>query len=383
MMVDGLLKIGLVLDDSLDKPDGVQQYVLTLGEYLRRQGHDVHYLVGNTLRTDITNIHPLSRNMNVRFNQNRMSMPLPAPLGPIRRLLDDQQFDILHVQVPYSPFLAGRIIKNAPSRTGVVGTFHVAPHGWMVHAANWLLRWLIEGSLRRFDEIMSVSTVAQDFAWKTFRIESSLVPNCAGLTPFYAAKPFKAYTKEMPTIVFLGRLVERKGCRQLLDALAHLKQHQLTNKPFRVVICGGGPLEADLKRQAERDGLGKMVQFVGMVSEQDKPRYLASADIAVFPSTGGESFGIVLLEAMAAARGAVIAGDNAGYAKLMSGRPAALFDPTNRDQLAHKIVELLEHPQKRLEAHTWQLQYVARYDVANVADDVLSLYSSALHKRRV
>ncbi len=382
-MFDESLKIGFVLDDSLDKTDGVQQYVLTLGEYLRAQGHNVHYLVGETTRRDLPNVHSLSKNMRVRFNQNRMSMPLPAPRGPIRRLLGDEQFDILHVQMPYSPFLAGRIIKLAPIRTALVGTFHVAPHGRLVHAANWMLHWLINATLRRFDEVMSVSTIAQDFAWQTFDIESALVPNCATLSPFYTAKPRKEFAAHEPaTIVFLGRLVERKGCRQLLNALAHLKRHRMTNVPFRVVICGAGPLEADLKEYVRREHLGSMVTFTGAVSEADKPGYLASADIAVFPSTGGESFGIVLLEAMAAARGAVLAGDNPGYAKLMSGRPAALFDPHNPDQLAHKIVELLEDPAMRTEIAAWQRQYVARYDVANVADEVLSLYGSALHKRR-
>jgi phosphatidyl-myo-inositol alpha-mannosyltransferase len=383
-MYDEPLKIGFVLDDSLDKTDGVQQYVLTLGEYLRGQGHEVHYLVGKTTRTDLPHIHSLSRNMNVRFNQNRMSMPLPADKVPIRRLLGDEQFDILHVQMPYSPFLAGRIIKLAPPRTAIVGTFHVAPHGQLVHLANSALRWLVSGSLKQFNEVMSVSTVAQDFAWQTYGVESSLVPNCADLSSFYAAKPLKKYDdpKKVATIVFLGRLVERKGCRQLLDALAYIKEHRMTKMSYRVVVCGTGPLEADLKRQAARDGLTSVVEFVGRISEADKPRYLAGADIAVFPSTGGESFGIVLLEAMAAARGAVLAGDNPGYAKLMAGRPQALFNPYDPEQLARKIVGLLENNMLRAEIHDWQRQYVAPYDVTTVADDVLSLYASALHKRR-
>lgn len=380
--MEGSFKVGFVLDDSLDKPDGVQQYVLTLGEYLRGQGHDVHYLVGKTKRTDLDNIHSLSRNINVRFNQNRMSMPLPAAEGPIRSLLDNEQFDILHVQMPYSPFLAGRIIKNAPARTGIVGTFHVAPHGRMVRVGNWLLRWMVEGSLRRFDEIMSVSTVAQDFAWDTYRVESALVPNCANLSDFYNAKPFRELSDGVATIVFVGRLVERKGCRYLLDALAYMKKHKMAAKPFRAVICGAGPLEDELKKQVKRDGLDGLVKFTGHVSEQDKPRYMASADIAVFPSTGGESFGIVLLEAMAASRGAVIAGDNPGYAKLMSGRPAALFDPSGCEQLARKIAGLIDRPEDREAARDWQRQYVGRYDVAVVSADVLALYGSALHKRR-
>jgi phosphatidylinositol alpha-mannosyltransferase len=80
------LKIGFVFDDSLDKPDGVQQYVLILGRWLATQGHDVHYLVGETKRTDLQNLYSLARNVNVKFNQNRMAIPLPAKLAPIKEI---------------------------------------------------------------------------------------------------------------------------------------------------------------------------------------------------------------------------------------------------------------------------------------------------------
>ena len=107
------LKIGFVLDDSLDVPDGVQQYVLTVGAWMKGQGHDVHYLVGQTDRNDIPNVHSMSKNIKVRFNKNRMTMPLPTSVKAIAAILQREQFDILHVQMPYSPFMAGRLIKAA------------------------------------------------------------------------------------------------------------------------------------------------------------------------------------------------------------------------------------------------------------------------------
>lgn len=375
------LKIGMVLDDSLDKTDGVQQYVLTLGKYLSDHGHEVHYLVGETSRTDIAALHSLSKNVNVRFNHNRMSVPLPASRQQIRRLLTHEQFDILHVQMPYSPFMAGRVIKAAGPLTGIVGTFHIAPHSRLVSFANWLLRGLVGGSIGRFDEVMAVSPVAQDFAWATFNIETALVPNMVSLDPFYNAKPFAKYDK-IPTVVFLGRLVERKGCQYLLRAIERIRKMQLVNTPFRVVLCGTGPMEAELKHFVERHDLQGCVEFAGYVSEDDKPHYLASADVAVFPSTGGESFGIVLVEAMAAARGAVLAGDNPGYASVMGKRPAALFAPRDTEQFAAKLAGLLNSSFDRDEARRWQREYVSQFDVAYVADEVMALYSSALHKRR-
>jgi phosphatidylinositol alpha-mannosyltransferase len=376
------LKIGLVLDDSLDSTDGVQQYVLTLGDWLSSQGHEVHYLVGQTKRQDIPHLHSLSRNMGVRFNGNRMTMPLPASKRKIRALLAAEKFDVLHVQVPYSPFLAGRIVKAASKNTAVVGTFHILPVSPVVRLANRLLRLLVWRTLRRFDQIMSVSSAAQTFVQNIYHTESVVVPNTAPLQAFYHAKPFPEYSN-VQTIVFLGRLVERKGCMYLLRAVHSLHAAgTLAGEDVRVIICGGGPLDSALKQYVREHDLGRIVTFAGRVSEADKPRYLASADVVVFPSTGGESFGIVLLEAMAAARGVVLAGDNPGYASVMAPRPQALFNPKHIPSFATLLADALEDKNSRLQARAWQAQYVRQFDVTAVGIRVVAEYTSALHKRQ-
>lgn len=374
-------KIAFVLDDSLDKTDGVQQYVLTVGQWFAAQGHTVHYIVGETKRTDIPNIHSLGRNVKVRFNQNRMSIPLPVSRGRIQELLAREEYDIIHVQMPYSPMLGGRVVKAAGRLTGVVGTFHIAPHSKLVFAANMLLRLFIGRSLRRFDDFMSVSRVAQTFAWDTFRIESAVVPNTLQLAPFYDAKPREEY-KDSLNVVFFGRLVERKGCQYFLRAVNRLHESKCLPKDCKVVVCGAGPMEARLKGYVHQHRLGSVVTFAGFVPEDDKPHYLASADIAVYPSTGGESFGIVLLEGMAAARGVVIAGDNPGYASVIGERPEALFDPTNEEQFANKLQRYLDDKAARTQAHDWQRQFVRQFDVPQVVDEILVVYNEALHKRR-
>jgi phosphatidylinositol alpha-mannosyltransferase len=249
-------KIAFVLDDSLDTFDGVQQYILTLGEWLSAQGHDVHYLVGETKRRDVPNIHSMGRNIKVRFNHNRMSIPLPVAKWRIRQLLGREEFDVIHVQMPYSPMLGGRVIKAAASQTGVVGTFHVAPHSKLVWIGNWLLRMITSRSLRRIDEIVSVSRVAQDFAWSTFGVESSIVPNTLRLERFYEARPLQQYLKTL-NIVFLGRLVERKGCEYLLHAVRRLRESKQLPANCRVIICGTGPLEETLKAYVKEYHLTK------------------------------------------------------------------------------------------------------------------------------
>jgi phosphatidyl-myo-inositol alpha-mannosyltransferase len=376
------LKIGLVLDSGLDKPDGVQQYVLALGGWFRDQGHEVHYLVGQTKRRDIANVHSLSRSIKVRFNGNNGSIPLIAGRRKLRRFLAAEQFDVLHVQMPHHPLLAQRIVLAAGPRTAIIGTFHVAPYNRLVTSGNKVLgRWL-RPSLRRFDHIVSVSSAAAAFALETFHIETEVLPNVIDYPRFHEAAPLARYEdKNVLTILFLGRLVPRKGCQQLLRAIALMSNNRGLPK-FRVVICGKGPLEAKLRQFVSRHRLEGLVTFAGFVSEADKPHYYASADISVFPSSGGESFGIVLLEAMATGNSTVLAGDNPGYRSVMAPRPELLFPPEDAAALAQKLTYYLEHEPARLAAGKWAANYAKTFDVAIVGVKLLDMYRKALRKER-
>ncbi len=374
------MKIGFVLDDSLDKADGVQQYVLTLGHWLQHQGNEVHYLVGQTERTDIRNVHSLSRNVRAHFNQNRMSTPLPADKRRIRQLLEDKQFDVLHVQMPYSPWLAGRVIRAAPDKTVVMGTFHIIPFSFLERFAARLLGVWLRRSLRRFDEIFSVSAPAQKFARSSFSVNSSVLPNVVDLHAMRAGKRLRKYKDDKLTIVFLGRLVERKGCMHLLRALTRLhEQHHLER--VRVLICGKGPLEAELRAYVKNHRLGAIVHFVGFVPESEKANYLATADIAVMPSTGGESFGIVLIEAMAAGAKVVLGGDNVGYRSVIGPRPEQLVNPNDTNKFAKTLQHFIVNGQSRQKAFQWQSQYVEQFDVRVVGKQLLRHYETAIAKR--
>lgn len=374
------LKIGLVLDDSLDKPDGVQQYVLAIGEWLSSQGHEVHYLVGETTRTDKQHIHSLSRNVKVRFNSNRMSMPLPVSSQKIRTLLEQEQFDVLHIQMPYSPYLAGRIIKAAPKRTAIFGTFHILPYSNFVTAANKSLALITKKSLQRFDQIFCVSPAAQRFAERVYGIQTSVLPNVVDVQRFRKAKPLPQYDDAKQTIMFLGRLVPRKGCMTLLEAANVLKQRK-NLPPFRIVVCGRGPLEAELKKYVADQLLSEMVEFTGFVPEEEKPNYIASADIMTFPSTGGESFGIVLLEGMASGRSVVLAGDNEGYRSVLEPKPELLFTPLDAFSLANKLTVYLRDPDERKKVLAWENTYIQQFDIAVVGKQLQQAYEACCSKR--
>jgi len=375
------MKIGLVLDTSLDPPDGVQQYVIGVGEWLRAQGHDVHYIVGETVRTDLPNIHSLARNFKVRFNGNRTTVPLPTSRRKLRAFLTEQQFDVLHVQTPHNPFLAQRIIMAADPHTAIIATFHVLPEGKLPVVGTYALGLWLHPSLKRIDRMLSVSAAAAAFEKRTFRVESTVLPNVFDYQLFHAARPLAKYDDSVPTILFLGRLVPRKGCRYLLEAIAKLDRAALPE--FRVVICGKGPLLPDLERFVTEHKLEDVVEFAGFVSEADKPSYYASADIAVFPSTGGESFGIVLIEAMAAARGPVLGGDNPGYATVLEPFPTQLFDPRQPTVLADHLKHYLTDASIRKTLADQQQEYVRQFDVEAVGQQLLAIYDDALQARRI
>jgi phosphatidylinositol alpha-mannosyltransferase len=372
------MKIGFVLDDTLDKPDGVQQYVLTVGAWLSAQGHTVHYLVGATKRRDVGTdrnvVHSLSKNIQVKFNGNRLSIPLPANNRVIKALLSREQYDVLHIQMPYSPMLAHKIVRFAPVGTAICGTFHILPQTRTVRLATHALGGWLRGSLKRFDRIFAVSPAAKLFAEQAFCVKDvRVLPNVVALRQFKSARPFARYQDAIPTVMFLGRLVPRKGCSIFLDALAQMR-HNDPALQFRAVVCGKGPLEAELKAQARRLGVSGITEFTGFVDEADKPGYVASADIMVFPSNGGESFGIVLIEAMAAGRPIVLAGDNPGYHSVLYQKPAQLFDPYNSKLLAVKLQAFLSDSSARKSAVAWQKQHVTQFDIETVGPQLVQAY---------
>lgn len=376
------LKIGLVLDETLDKPDGVQQYVQTVGRWLTEQGHEVHYLVGDTSRTDYPNIHSVAKLMSVRFNGNKLFTPLPTSTTKIRRLLSELQLDVLHVQTPHSPFFAQKVITSAPERTAIVATFHILPYDWTVTAGMRGLAVLLRPSFRRIQRLFAVSPAAQKFIEATCHVPCEVLPNPIKLKNFKGAKGFPEYA-DMPTIVYLNRLVVRKGAMHLLRAACYVRDHKLYEQPFRVVVCGKGEETPKLQRFIRDHKLDDIVTMTGFVSEEDKPRYLASADIAAYPSTGGESFGIVLLEGMASSKGVVLAGNNPGYASVMAPKPEQLIDPKDTAAFAALLAKYLADPAARAAAAQWQKDYVKRFDINVVGKELVRNYRACIAEKRL
>ncbi len=369
----GKLSVAFLYDDSLDKNDGVAQFVKRTGEWLSGQGHNVIYLVGETKAKKWAgaDIFSLSKNLKVSFNGNKLTTPLPAKACRINRVLTKNQFDVLHVQTPYSPFMAQRVINRTPKNVGVVGSFHVLPANVMVVWGTRALRLIYGRSLKRFQAMMGVSPAAAEFAKWALGLPTSVLPNVVDLKKMQVPKP----GNQKQNIVFLGRLVKRKGAAQLLEAFKVVHEKL---PDARLTIAGDGPERTNLEKFVRRHNLNDSVKLLGFIDEKDKPSILASAAIACFPSTGGESFGIVLIEAMAAGAGVVVGGNNPGYASVLGGSSETLVDPGNSLAFANQLEKILTDQNLAQSLHKQQQEQVKQYDVDVVGNHLLQIYTEAI-----
>lgn len=376
------LTIGFVFDDTLDALDGVQQHITTIGTELARRGHDVHYLVGETHHSPVPQTVSLARNVMVSFNGNRMRIPLPVRKRDIRAVLARNTYDILHIQAPYSPLFGGRVLECAPQSTGVVATYHIAPIDRRARYGGRALGLVNAHSHRRVDEVIAVSQVAAQYAQFTSHTHGTIIANPVNVEKFATAAHRATRDAAHPHIVFLGRLVPRKGAQLLLDALDYGERHGMFPMPgLHVTIAGDGPLMDDCVQRAAR--LRTPVQFVGTVDE-GKADLLASADVAVFPAIGGETFGIVLPEAIASGAGVTLAGDNPGYRWTMRGDEDALFSvgPDHARVLAERIERALTDAPWARRLHAREEALLDRYNVQAVTDEVEQVYARAIADRR-
>ncbi len=368
------LSVGFLFDDTLDSTDGVAQHVKTLGAWLSSAGHEVSYLVGETSIDSWASgtVYSLARNIGVTFNGNKLSMPLVSHKADLRRVLQERNFDVLHVMVPYSPFLSHRLINLAPPNTTVIGTFHIFPAGFLSRAGASLLRGVNARSLKRISSMISVSGPAAEFCRQSLKRESVIFPNPVNVAAY---KPDGRLLSGPKKVVFLGRLVKRKGCEQLIRAFSILDND---SPDIQLVIAGDGPQRLELERLAQKLGIKNKTSFLGHIAEQDKPNLLHGADVACFPSLYGESFGIVLVEAMAAGAKTILGGDNPGYRSVLNEQPNCLVNPSDIEALSSRLKLLLSDKALSRKISKWQRQTVRQYDIEVVGPKIESLYRTEI-----
>lgn len=362
------MRIGLVCPYSLDVPGGVQNHVRDLAGVLVGRGHDVEVLAPGEPSPDLPGyVTTAGKAIPVRFNGSVARVAFgPRAVSRVRRWLAEGDFDVLHVHEPSAPSVS--MIALWASDVPVVGTFHSAmPRSRAMSSTASLLRPTMEKISAR----IAVSEAARATLVQHIGGEPVVIPNGVSCVPFAEAEPRPQWQSPAPTIAFLGRLDEpRKGLAVLMEAFPPV----LARHPSaRLLVAGRG--DPDDWRADSPEVLSR-IEFLGQVSDEDRARLFASATVYVAPQTGGESFGIVLVEAMAAGAAVVASGLGAFQRVLDDGRAGVLVAVDDDSALAHAIVTILDDEPWRRALAGAASALVGRYDWSVVGADVLAVYET-------
>ena len=368
------LRVGIVCPYSFDVPGGVQFHVRDLAEALERRGHSVSVLAPADEETPLPDyITPAGRAVPVRYNGSVARMTFgPMSARRVRRWLTAGDFDILHLHEPVTPSLGMLALWVASGP--IVATFHTA----LVRSrALQVAHPLVRPSLEKISARIAVSEDARRTLVQHLGGDAVVIPNGVYVDVFEQAEsdPRWTGTPERPTVAFLGRLDEpRKGLPVLTGAIPAV----LEEIPgARFLIAGRGDAGAEEARAA-LGPLAASVEFLGGVSDQDKARLLSSVDVYCAPHTGGESFGIVLVEAMSAGA-MVVASDLGAFSRVLDGGDAGVLFPNGDSaELARTLVRVLRDAELRRRTTQRASQVVRRYDWSVVTEQVLTVYEMVL-----
>ena len=355
------LRIGLVCPYSLSLPGGVQAQVLGLARELRRQGHEARVLGPCDGPPPEAFVTPLGNSLPTAANGSI------APLAPdasaaLRtiRALNDETFDIVHVHEPLAPGppLTSVLMHAAP----VVGTFHAAGRSSSYQVFGWFLSWVAE----RIDRKVVVSKDALELVRASIPGEYDILFNGVEIDEIASATPTPT---AQPTIFFCGRHEERKGLAVLLEAFRSLPADT------RLWIASDGPDSARLRQEHAGDD---RITWLGRISDAEKFSRLRGADVFCAPSLHGESFGVVLIEAMAAGT-AVVASGLDGYRNVATdGEDALLVPPGDAAALAAALSDVLTDPVLTASLRASGSRRARNFAMATLADEYVRIYRQLL-----
>jgi len=364
------MKVGLVCPYAWDVPSGVAIHVHDLAEALIALGHDISVLTPGDEDADVPPyVVTAGRAIPIPFNGSIARVQFgPRSASKVRRWLRDGQFDVLHVHSPVSPSLGMLACWSAIGP--IVATFHASMNGRsrVMTAGSWILQATLEKVRAR----IAVSEEARRTIVETLGGDAVLIPNGVDVSRFRSVDPLPGWPCPEGGLIFLGRVDEpRKGLPLLLEAFPEIaRQHP----GVRLLIVGPGDTEvidelvpAPLRRQ---------IEVLGRVDEHTKARALTSADLFVAPHMGGESFGIVLLEAMAA-HTPVLASDLVAFRSVLDdGRCGQLFPVGDAAALGRHATELLNDRERLATLRLIGDEHVAQYDWSRVASQIVSVYET-------
>lgn len=371
------MRIGIVTQSYLPIHGGVAENVHHTAVELRRRGHEVKVITAYFDRGDENfndGVYRIGHDITIPMNGAFVNITIGTRLGrQLRDIETMERFDIVHIHAPFEPVLP--LVALRAIQAPKVGTFHsFSERKSFAYStlSGAMSRWFAS----RLDARIAVSEAAKEFISQYFPGDYHIIPNGVDVERFQPGlKKIEKFDDGAENILFVGRMDPRKGLKYLIQAFPAV----LRARPkARLIVVGGGFL-ARYYRGFVKDEIKHRVFFEGFASAERLPRYYATASVYCSPATSGESFGIVLIEALAAGA-PVVAFDNKGYRAVLGGeKPAGvLIENKSVAALSAALIDLLSDPARLATMGTWGREKAQRYSWTHVTDEIEAVYREVL-----
>jgi len=374
------MKICIASDPYYPYPSGVSEYTHHLAKYLRKFGHQVKILTTHYPgEEEEEGVERIGRVFYIPMNKSfaTCSVGMEIPLK-VKEFLKRERFDIVHMNGPFPPSISFFALHYSTSVN--ISTFHSTGFRFF-KSGSLIVRRLFKRYIEKLHGLIAVSPTARDTISPYIPGEYEIIPNGVDVERFNpGVAPQEEFKNERRKILYLGRLDRRKGLVELLRAFPLIKRE--IPDAFLIVV-GKGPLEKECKRLANSLGLSDSVLFKGFAPSSDIPSYYASCDLYCSPALGGESFGIVLLEAMAVGK-PVVASRIIGYDTVIrDGYNGLLFNPEEPEDIARTILRVLKDRELREGLIKNGLEFVKEYTWERIARKIEGFYFETMKRIRI
>jgi phosphatidylinositol alpha-mannosyltransferase len=373
------MRIGITCPYNIFKGSGVGEVVISLHDELTKRGHYVKILTPKPRDYDgeiPKNIITFGVAVKTKaFSGTAWQWSVSADNNEIDEVLKRENFDILHFHEPWVPFWGQQLVQR--SNAVNIATLHALSFDNMTSKSiKNVITPYTKPMIKHFHEFTAVSEAATTYFRSLSDRHVEIIPNGIDLKKYSKRPPTAVRHPSMKTIFYVGRLEDRKGLKYLLRAYNEIAQK---HNNIQLHIAGSGPDENKLREYVNEQNIPR-VTFLGYISDEEKIHQLHRADVFCSPARYGESFGIVLLEAMAAGT-PTIAGDNAGYVTTMKNTGAiSLINPQDTIDFARRLELFLFNDDLRKLWQKWAKEYVKKYDYSRVVTMYEDLYKQALKK---
>jgi len=375
------MKIALVSPYDFAYPGGVVNHISSLESHFTRMGNEVRVIAPMSRGVSVfgDRFIPIGRPRAIPTSGSIARVTISVRLSSqVKAVFDEEKFDIIHLHEPLMPMLCTTVLRLA--NTPTVGTFHAFGGRPGYDFGKPLTTILLRRWLNKLDGKIAVSKPAMEFASRYFPAHYDIIPNGVDLERFSPEiTPLDEFTDGKLNILFVSRLEKRKGLNYLLQAYRQIKGEIPES---RLIVVGPGTrLRRKYEKWVAKNGL-KDVVFVGYTSYNELPRYYKTADIFCVPATGRESFGIILLEAMAVSK-PIVATNIEGYASLVNnGVEGLLVPPKDGEQLAQALLSLATDESLRQKIGASGRTKALEYGWDRISQRVLDYYKGILTRQK-